>query len=127
MHILPLLFSHCLILNTKLLIVADKREKEYERAKIGSDYMFRIDSETVCDATHHGNVARFINASCTPNCFTQIITVNGSKRIAIYAKRDIYPGEELSYDYKFQPEFDESKRIREYSISFDFDLGLELY
>ncbi len=92
--------------------VADKREKEYERAKIGSDYMFRIDSETVCDATRHGNVARFINASCTPNCYTQIITVNGAKRIAIYAKRDIWAGEELSYDYKFQAEYDESKRIR---------------
>ena len=94
--------------------VADKREKEYEKAKIGSDYMFRIDSETVCDATHHGCVARFINASCTPNCYTQIITLNGTKRIAIYAKRDIMPGEELYYDYKFALEFDEAKRIRKF-------------
>lgn len=91
--------------------VADRREIEYENAKIGSDYMFRIDSETVCDATHHGCVARFINASCNPNCHTQIITVNGVKRIAIYAKTQIGKGEELSYDYKFEPEFDESKRI----------------
>ena len=91
--------------------MADKRELEYERAKIGSDYMFRIDSEKVCDATHQGNVARFINTSCTPNCYTQILTINGVKRIAIYAKKDIKPGEELSYDYKFEPEFDESKRI----------------
>ena len=91
--------------------VADRREAEYERAKIGSDYMFRMDSETVCDATHQGCVARFINASCTPNCHTQIITVNGVKRIAVYAKKDVEKGEELSYDYKFEPEFDESKRI----------------
>ena len=91
--------------------VADRREAEYERAKIGSDYMFRIDSEIVCDATHQGCVARFINASCTPNCHTQIITVNGVKRIAVYAKKDVDKGEELSYDYKFEPEFDESKRI----------------
>ncbi len=91
--------------------VADRREKEYEKAKIGSDYMFRIDSDIVCDATHNGNLARFINASCTPNCHTQIITVNGAKRIVIYAKRDINPGEELSYDYKFDAEFDETKRI----------------
>lgn len=96
--------------------VADKREKEYEKAKIGSDYMFRIDADTVCDATRHGNVARFINASCTPNCYTQIITVNGCKRIAIYAKKDIMPGEELSYDYKFEPEFVESKRIRKLKV-----------
>ena len=37
--------------------VADKRELEYERAKIGSDYMFRMDEYTVCDATKLDNVA----------------------------------------------------------------------
>jgi hypothetical protein len=91
--------------------VADRLEVEYEKAKIGSDYMFRIDSGKVCDATHQGCVARFVNASCTPNCHTQILTVNGVKRIAIYAKRHIERGEELSYDYKFEPEYDETKRI----------------
>lgn len=91
--------------------VADKLEQEYEKAKIGSDYMFRIDSKMVCDATYQGCVARFINACCTPNCHTQILTVNGVKRIAIYAKRNIEKGEELSYDYKFEPEYDVSKRI----------------
>jgi histone-lysine N-methyltransferase SETD1 len=102
--------------------VSDKREKEYEKAKIGSDYMFRIDSGNVCDATHHGNLARFINASCTPNCYTKIITLNGLKRIAIYAKRDIMPGEELMYDYKFEAEFDESKRIRKFLVLAHFSL-----
>ena len=92
-------------------LVADKREKEYKRAQIGSDYMFRIDKEIVCDATHHGNVARFINTRCIPNYYTQIITISGVKRIAIYAKRKIKAGEELCYDYMFQPEFDLSRRI----------------
>ena len=91
--------------------VAEKREIEYERAKIGSDYMFRIDDLIVCDATKQGNVARFINASCEPNCHTKIISIDGTKRIAIYAKRDIGAGEELCYDYKFPLEYDESKRI----------------
>mmetsp|Transcript_4433 Transcript_4433/g.6469 ORF Transcript_4433/g.6469 Transcript_4433/m.6469 type:complete len:179 (+) Transcript_4433:88-624(+) len=91
--------------------VADKREKEYEKAKIGSDYMFRIDNNIVCDATKQGNVARFINASCSPNCYTKIITMNGCQRIAIYAQRDIKSGEELCYDYKFPLEYDEKKRI----------------
>ena len=53
--------------------MAEKRELEYENAKIGSDYMFRVDPLTVCDATKHGNVARFINASCDPNCFTKVL------------------------------------------------------
>jgi SET domain len=82
--------------------VAERREVEYAQS-LGRDYMFRIDAEQVCDATKQGNVARFINASCEPNCYTKIITFDGAKRIAIYAKRDISEGEELSYDYKFEP------------------------
>jgi len=91
--------------------IAERREAEYEKAKIGSDYMFRMDGMQVCDATKQGNVARFINASCGPNCYTKIITLDGNKRIVIYAKRDIRAGEELCYDYKFPLEYDESKRI----------------
>jgi len=91
--------------------MAEKREREYESAKIGSDYMFRIDGLTVCDATRQGNVARFINASCDANCYTKIITIDGKQRIVIYAKKDIKIGEELCYDYKFPLEYDESKRI----------------
>ena len=91
--------------------MAEKREKLYEAAKIGSDYMFRIDARFVCDATKVGNVARFINASCDPNCYTKIINVDGQKRIVIYAKRDIAAGDELCYDYKFPLEYDPAKRI----------------
>ena len=47
-----------------------------------------------------GGLARFINHSCEPNCYTKIITVEGHKHIVIYSKRHIAPGEELSYDYK---------------------------
>ncbi|KAL7515076.1 hypothetical protein ACHAXN_013034 [Cyclotella atomus] len=90
--------------------VADRRELEYEKAKV-CDYQFRIDEHTVCDATKLGNVARYINASCSPNCYTQIITANENKRIVIYAKKNIQPGEELCYDYKFPLEYDPSKRI----------------
>jgi histone-lysine N-methyltransferase SETD1 len=44
--------------------VADEREKRYQRIGIGSSYMFRIDDDAIIDATHHGNLARFINHSC---------------------------------------------------------------
>lgn len=91
--------------------MAEKREREYELAKIGSDYMFRIDGLTVCDATKQGNVARFINASCDPNCHTKILKQDGKQRIVIYAKKEIKVGEELCYDYKFSLEEDEKKRI----------------
>lgn len=44
--------------------VGDLREKKYELEGINSNYMFRIDSDTIVDATKCGNLARFINHSC---------------------------------------------------------------
>lgn len=69
--------------------VADIRERQYLKSGIGSSYLFRIDDHTVIDATKRGGIARFINHSCTPNCTAKIITVDRSKRIVIYALRDI--------------------------------------
>lgn len=72
--------------------VADMRERQYLKSGIGSSYLFRIDDHTVIDATKRGGIARFINHSCTPNCTAKIITVDRSKRIVIYALRDIAKG-----------------------------------
>ncbi|GMH99831.1 hypothetical protein TrLO_g746 [Triparma laevis f. longispina] len=94
--------------------IADRREQEYERTKVGSDYMFRIDDNWICDATKKGAMARYINASCDPNCRTQIVEVNKVKKICIYALRQIEFGEELVYDYKFPIERDKEERIRCY-------------
>ena len=69
--------------------VADLRESSYLKSGIGSSYLFRIDENTVVDATKKGGIARFINHSCMPNCTAKIITVEKSKRIVIYALRDI--------------------------------------
>ncbi len=69
--------------------VADLRERTYLKSGIGSSYLFRIDDNTVVDATKKGGIARFINHSCMPNCTAKIIKVEGTKRIVIYALRDI--------------------------------------
>ncbi|XP_024528204.1 histone-lysine N-methyltransferase, H3 lysine-4 specific [Selaginella moellendorffii] len=87
--------------------VADLRERRYEKMGIDSSYLFRVDAENVVDATKHGGLARFINHSCDPNCYTKILTVEGQKRIFIYSKKHIKVGEELTYDYKFP--FEEQK------------------
>ncbi|KAJ2711692.1 histone methyltransferase set1 [Coemansia spiralis] len=84
--------------------LADLREEQYEREGIGSSYLFRIDDEIVIDATKRGNVARFINHCCEPNCTARPIVASGTKRIVIYASHDIQVGEEVTYDYKFPPE-----------------------
>ena len=62
--------------------------------------MFRIDRQEVVDATMSGSMARFINHSCDPNCYSRIINVEGKKKIIIFAERNIVRGEELTYDYK---------------------------
>lgn len=82
-------------------VLAERREKEYEKQGIGSSYLFRIDDMTVVDATNHGNIARFINHSCNPNCIAKIINVDGTKHIVIYSKKVIKPNDEITYDYKF--------------------------
>ncbi|KAJ2390989.1 Histone-lysine N-methyltransferase setd1b [Coemansia sp. RSA 2611] len=84
--------------------LADLREEQYEREGIGSSYLFRVDDEIVVDATKCGNVARFINHSCEPNCIARTILADGTKRIVIYASQDIMVDEEVTYDYKFPPE-----------------------
>jgi histone-lysine N-methyltransferase SETD1 len=72
--------------------IADLREIKYTESGIGSSYLFRIDEGTVVDATKKGGIARFINHSCSPNCTAKIIRVGGTKRIVIYALRDIEKG-----------------------------------
>ena len=46
-------------------MVADMREKRYVQEGIGSSYLFRVDHDTIIDATKCGNLARFINHCCT--------------------------------------------------------------
>ncbi|CAK9178256.1 unnamed protein product [Ilex paraguariensis] len=81
--------------------ISDIRERQYEKMGIGSSYLFRLDDGYVVDATKRGGIARFINHSCEPNCYTKVISVEGQKKIFIYAKRHIAAGEEITYNYKF--------------------------
>lgn len=60
-------------------------------------FLFAIDDDVVIDAAHRGNLARWINHSCDPNCDAVV----EDQRIYIESVRDIEPGEELRYDYNF--------------------------
>ena len=64
-------------------------------------YMMRLSSKEVIDPTFRGNMARFINHSCDPNCETRKWNVRGEIEVGIVAIKDIQEGEELSFDYKF--------------------------
>ncbi len=70
-----------------------RRERRYMRD--GKIWCFQINRRWVRDAAVGGNVARFINHSCRPNCYVHIV----GDTIWIRAARNIRRGEELTYDY----------------------------
>lgn len=63
---------------------------------LSTRYLFEIDDKWTIDGSERGNVARYINHSCTPNCETEIDTRD---RIVIMAIKNIKIGDELGYDY----------------------------
>lgn len=64
-------------------------------------YCLHLDGGLVIDGHRMGSDCRFVNHSCEPNCEMQKWSVNGLSRMALFAMRDIQPGEELGYDYNF--------------------------
>ncbi|XP_072742507.1 histone-lysine N-methyltransferase NSD2 isoform X2 [Anoplolepis gracilipes] len=72
------------------------RKKELKNENF---YFLTIDNNRTIDAEPKGNLSRFMNHSCAPNCETQKWTVNGDTRIGLFALRDIESGEELTFNY----------------------------
>ncbi|XP_075160355.1 histone-lysine N-methyltransferase ash1 isoform X2 [Haematobia irritans] len=64
-------------------------------------YCLHLDGGLVIDGHRMGSDCRFVNHSCEPNCEIQKWSVNGLSRMALFAKRPIREGEELTYDYNF--------------------------
>ncbi|XP_021377179.1 uncharacterized protein LOC110465579 isoform X2 [Mizuhopecten yessoensis] len=64
-------------------------------------YCLNLDSGALIDGYRMGNIGRFVNHSCEPNCEMQKWNVNGYYRMALFALKDIQAGRELSYDYNF--------------------------
>ncbi|KAI9842351.1 MAG: hypothetical protein M1838_003167 [Thelocarpon superellum] len=66
-------------------------------------YLMLFDQNMIIDATR-GSIARFVNHSCEPNCKMVKWTVAGKPRMALFAgEHGVMSGEELSYDYNFDP------------------------
>jgi SET domain-containing protein len=72
-----------------------KRETRYLKQKC--IWCFTVNRRWVRDANVGGNLARFINHACKPNCYSHI--VGKTKTIWIRAARNINAGEELTYNY----------------------------
>jgi len=99
---------------------ADKRGKVYDKSKLsylwtqgGGDGMT---SGGTIDATHFGNIARFANHSCNPNCFAVEVLIDSRQsaaqpRIAFFAGRDIKYNEEITIDYSYSLDVNEDGAI----------------
>lgn len=88
--------------------VADVRERTLYNRMVGcGTYIFGLSESACVDATRSGNMAHLLNHSCNPNCISRTITVRSpatgelQDHVIIFAKRDLQPGEELTYDYRY--------------------------
>lgn len=78
-------------------------DEEYGGKDNGHTFLFLLNEEYVIDANIGGNVARWLNHSCAPNCKAFVIEHESGdprkEKVVIEALRDIAAGEELTYDY----------------------------
>ncbi|KAK3000178.1 hypothetical protein RJ639_023651 [Escallonia herrerae] len=79
----------------------EARQKEYALNGHKHFYFMTLNGSEVIDACAKGNLGRFINHSCEPNCRTEKWMVNGEVCIGLFAMRNIKKGEELTFDYNY--------------------------
>ncbi|CAK9295516.1 unnamed protein product [Gordionus sp. m RMFG-2023] len=85
---------------------AEKRGQIYDSN--GITYLFDLDfcdqdNAFTVDAGYYGNISHFVNHSCDPNLVVYAVYINNLDirlpRIALFARKDILKGEELTFDY----------------------------
>nr|KYP69999.1 Histone-lysine N-methyltransferase ASHH2 [Cajanus cajan] len=79
----------------------EARQREYALKGHRHFYFMTLNGSEVIDASAKGNLGRFINHSCDPNCRTEKWMVNGEICIGLFALRDIKQDEELTFDYNY--------------------------
>ncbi|HCQ98431.1 MAG TPA: SET domain-containing protein-lysine N-methyltransferase [Acidobacteria bacterium] len=71
---------------------ADREDRYLRRGEI---WCFKLNRRWVIDANVGGNLARFVNHACRPNCYSNIV----DGEIWIIAGKNVKAGDELTYDY----------------------------
>ncbi|KAL8941487.1 MAG: hypothetical protein Q9216_002215 [Gyalolechia sp. 2 TL-2023] len=76
-----------------------RRMQQYDEEKIKHFYFMSLNKGEFVDATKKGNLGRFCNHSCNPNCYVDKWVVGDKLRMGIFAERSIRAGEELVFNY----------------------------
>lgn len=76
-----------------------RRMIQYDQEGIKHFYFMSLTKGEFVDATKKGNLGRFCNHSCNPNCFVDKWVVGDKLRMGIFAERKIMAGEELVFNY----------------------------
>ncbi|OAA71287.1 histone H3 lysine 36 (K36) methyltransferase [Cordyceps fumosorosea ARSEF 2679] len=76
-----------------------RRMLQYDREGIKHFYFMSLNKNEFVDATRKGNLGRFCNHSCVPNCYVDKWVVGDKLRMGIFALRTIRAGEELVFNY----------------------------
>ncbi|KAH9900388.1 histone-lysine N-methyltransferase [Xylariomycetidae sp. FL2044] len=76
-----------------------RRMVQYDKEGIKHFYFMSLTKHEFVDATKKGNLGRFCNHSCNPNCYVDKWVVGNKLRMGIFAGRRIQAGEELVFNY----------------------------
>ncbi|EFZ00916.1 histone H3 lysine 36 (K36) methyltransferase [Metarhizium robertsii ARSEF 23] len=76
-----------------------RRMLQYDEEGIKHFYFMSLSKSEFVDATRKGNLGRFCNHSCNPNCYVDKWVVGDKLRMGIFALRKIQAGEELVFNY----------------------------
>ncbi|RYC60809.1 hypothetical protein CHU98_g5401 [Xylaria longipes] len=76
-----------------------RRAIQYDKEGIRHFYFMSLTKNEFVDATKKGNLGRFCNHSCNPNCYVDKWVVGNKLRMGIFAGRRIHVGEELVFNY----------------------------
>ncbi|KAI5864655.1 hypothetical protein GGS23DRAFT_561239 [Durotheca rogersii] len=76
-----------------------RRMIQYDKEGIRHFYFMSLTKNEFVDATKKGNLGRFCNHSCNPNCYVDKWVVGNKLRMGIFASRRVQAGEELVFNY----------------------------
>ncbi|KAI0167933.1 hypothetical protein BJ166DRAFT_243902 [Pestalotiopsis sp. NC0098] len=76
-----------------------RRMMQYDQEGIKHFYFMSLHKNEFVDATKKGNLGRFCNHSCNPNCYVDKWCVGPKMRMGIFTSREVKAGEELVFNY----------------------------